>query len=45
LDDDEIAIGIIGRLVPVKNHRLFLEAAKIVLEKTSKKLRLFIIGD
>ncbi len=45
LDDDEIAIGIIGRLVPVKNHRLFLEAAKIVLEKTNKKLRFFIIGD
>jgi glycosyltransferase involved in cell wall biosynthesis len=45
LDDDEIAIGIIGRLVPVKNHRLFLEAAKIVLEKTTKKLRFFIIGD
>lgn len=45
VDDDEIAIGIIGRLVPVKNHRLFLEATKIVLEKTKKKLRFFIIGD
>lgn len=45
LDEDEIAIGIIGRLVPVKNHRLFLEAAKIVLENTTKKLRFFIIGD
>ena len=45
LDDDELAIGIIGRIVPVKNHRLFLEAVKIVLEKTSRKLRFFIIGD
>lgn len=45
VDTDEIAIGIIGRLVPVKNHRLFLEATKIVLEKTKKKLRFFIIGD
>ena len=45
VDADEIAIGIIGRLVPVKNHRLFLEATKIVLEKTKKKLRFFIIGD
>src|SRR5690349_21908175 len=26
LKDDEIAIGIIGRLVPVKNHYLFLKA-------------------
>jgi glycosyltransferase involved in cell wall biosynthesis len=43
--DDEIAIGIIGRLVPIKNHKLFIEASKIVLEKTQQKLRLFIIGD
>jgi glycosyltransferase involved in cell wall biosynthesis len=45
IKDDEIAIGIIGRIVPVKNHRLFLEAAKIVLGKTQFKLRFFIIGD
>lgn len=45
LDEDEIAISIIGRLVPVKNHTLFLEALKIVSEKTSKKIRAFIIGD
>ncbi len=45
LDDDEIAISIIGRLVPIKNHTLFLEALKNVSEKTSKKIRAFIIGD
>lgn len=45
LDADEIAIVIIGRLVPVKNHTLFLEALKIVSEKTSKKIRGFIVGD
>lgn len=42
---DEIAIGIIGRIVPVKNHGLFLRAAAQVLEKTGRKLRFFIIGD
>lgn len=45
LDEDEIAIGIIGRLVPIKNHQLFLDAAKIVLKKTNFKIRFFIIGD
>lgn len=45
LEEDEIAIVIIGRLVPVKNHALFLEAFKIVSEKTSKKIRGFIVGD
>lgn len=45
LEEDEIAIGIIGRLVPIKNHRLFLEAINQLLKKTTKKVRVFIIGD
>jgi glycosyltransferase involved in cell wall biosynthesis len=45
LSDDEIAIGIIGRLVPVKNHYLFLKAIKHVFDKSSKKVKAFIIGD
>jgi len=45
LADDEIAISIIGRLVPVKNHALFLEGLKQVSTQTSKKIRAFIIGD
>jgi glycosyltransferase involved in cell wall biosynthesis len=42
---DEIAIGLIGRLVPVKNHRLFLEVIKEIKDKTTKKVRFFIVGD
>ncbi|NVO02390.1 MAG: glycosyltransferase [Bacteroidetes bacterium] len=45
VDDDVIAIGIIGRLVPVKNHELFLKAFAEVKSKTEKKIRAFIIGD
>lgn len=45
IDDDEIAIGIVGRLVPIKNHALFLKALKIVSNRTTKKIRAFIIGD
>ncbi len=45
LDDNEIAIGIVGRLVPIKNHKLFLKALSIVAAKTSKQIRAFIIGD
>lgn len=45
LEDDEIAIGIIGRLVPVKNHMLFLTSAKQMMSSTKKKVRVFIIGD
>jgi glycosyltransferase involved in cell wall biosynthesis len=45
LDDDCIAIGIVGRLVPIKNHGLFLKALHYVLKKSNKKIRAFIIGD
>lgn len=44
VSDDEIAIGIIGRLVPVKNQALFLRTAAL-LKNTEKKLRFFLIGD
>ena len=43
--DDEIAIGIIGRLVPIKNHDLFLEVIARVSRRTGKRLRAFIVGD
>lgn len=45
LDEDEIAIGIIGRLVPVKNHVFFLQGLKEVLKETRQKVRAFIVGD
>lgn len=45
LQDDEIAIGIIGRLVPIKNHQFFLEALKALKATCDKKVRAFIIGD
>lgn len=43
--DDEIALGIVGRLVPVKNHGLFLQSVKLLSERTGKKVRAFIVGD
>ena len=45
LDDSTVAIGIIGRLVPIKNHSLFLKALKYVLDNTTVKIKAFIIGD
>ena len=41
----EIAIGIIGRLVPIKDHHFFIDVIKSVAQKTNHKLRFFIIGD
>ncbi|MCK6581221.1 MAG: glycosyltransferase [Anaerolineae bacterium] len=41
---DAPLIGIVGRLVPVKNHRLFLQAAALVLRQ-EPAARFVIVGD
>ena len=43
--DDQIAIGIIGRLTAIKNHKLFLYAIKEVVSRADKCISVFIIGD
>lgn len=45
LGDDELVIGIIGRLAPIKNHFLFIDAIEHVLKNSEKKIRALIIGD
>lgn len=45
LNEDTIAVSIIGRLVPVKNHHLFIEAIAHTLNNTSKQIKGFIVGD
>lgn len=42
---EEIAIGIVGRLTSIKNHKLFIDAIAKIKKQTTKKLRIFIIGD
>lgn len=45
LNEDNIAIAIVGRLAPIKNHQYFLEVVEKVLEQTTKKIKVFIVGD
>jgi len=43
---DTLLAGIVGRLVPVKNHRLFLEAAgRIRIDNPGMKVKFLIVGD
>jgi glycosyltransferase involved in cell wall biosynthesis len=43
---DEILIGIVGRLVPIKNHRLFLQAARrLMTARPGLPLRFAVVGD
>jgi len=45
LNQQTVAIGIIGRLVPVKNHELFLNAISFLQQTSKIKFKAFIIGD
>lgn len=44
LESDQKLIGIVGRIFPVKNHRLFLEAARVVRSARSDA-HFVIVGD
>lgn len=44
LAESDVAVAIVGRLAPVKNHPLFLDAVESVLKQGSKA-RFFIVGD
>ncbi len=44
LSDNEVAVAIIGRLAPIKNHSLFLDVVEL-LAKQGVHARFFIVGD
>ena len=45
IKQNEIAVGIIGRLVPIKNHKFFIDVIEKIVVQTDKKIRFFIVGD
>lgn len=45
IQDEETAIGIVGRLAPIKNHQLFIDGIEHLLKNTNKKIKAVIIGD
>lgn len=45
LKEDQLAIGIIGRLAPIKNHSLFIEAIAYLKQNGITNFKAFIIGD
>ena len=45
IKENEVAIGIVGRIVPIKDHVFLIHVIERVLKKTSKKIRVFIVGD
>lgn len=44
LSDSTIAIGIVGRIVPIKNHELFVQTVAL-LQQRWPSARFFVVGD
>lgn len=44
LSETDVAIGIVGRLVPIKRHEMFINAVRALSDR-HKHARFFIIGD
>lgn len=45
VQEGQLAIGIIGRLAPIKNHSLFIEAIAFLKQNGITNFKAFIIGD
>jgi glycosyltransferase involved in cell wall biosynthesis len=45
VSQNTIAIGIIGRIVPIKNYDLFVKVAAGIIGKTKQEVKFFVIGD
>lgn len=43
--DGVVAIGIVGRLVPIKNHAMFLKGVQYLHQNAQNPFRAFIVGD
>ena len=46
LTEDVLLVGIVGRMAPIKNHKMFLDAAKLVVEQCMvRNIRFILVGD
>jgi glycosyltransferase involved in cell wall biosynthesis len=45
LAENEVAVAIIGRLAPIKNHAFFLQVVEQLLARGTVNVRFFIVGD
>lgn len=45
LSEHSIAVCIVGRLVPIKNHRFILDVVALVKQKSGLRFQLVVVGD
>lgn len=44
LSQNEMVIGIVGRLVPIKNHKLFIDVFNYIREKSPVSVKAMVVG-
>ena len=45
LKPNQVAVAIVGRLVPIKDHDFFLDVVELLLKMQVRKAKFFIVGD
>jgi len=45
IENEIIAVSLVGRITAIKNHALFIEAAAITLKQHPDKFKFYIVGD
>lgn len=45
IQENEVVIGLVGRLAPIKDHGYFLQVIKRIMTISDKKIKVFIVGD
>ncbi|SFT88282.1 Glycosyltransferase involved in cell wall bisynthesis [Lishizhenia tianjinensis] len=45
ITQEEVALAIVGRLAPIKDHDFFLDAIEELAQRTTRKFKVFIVGD
>lgn len=45
LEEDVVAVAIVGRLAPIKNHKMFLDVVEKIQPDVNSLVKYFIVGD
>lgn len=45
LEENEVAVAIVGRLAPIKDHDFFLDVVELIAERVKVPVKFFIVGD
>ena len=44
IEESEVVVGIVGRLVPVKNHDLLFRTHRVLEQRIGRRLRILVVG-